>query len=241
MTAYVKNHRKALRILAKRECALIRAIRSDGRVEEAAEQVRAAQLSVFKMAFARDTNRPPNHFVPTGDARAWLDHSVEEIVAMYEGREPPAPTEPTVCKSARLVIIDGDDRLFLFRYEPEDQPPFWSTAGGQVRGRESYRDAAARELQEETGFVARIGPKLRSREEVFRVAESARTFWLEEYYLVRVATDEEPNRSAWTDEERRTIQAHRWWSLAELRATEEVILPDWLPDLLADTIARNAP
>lgn len=139
-------------------------------------------------------------------------------------------------RSARLVILDPDDRLLLFRYADEHRAAFWATAGGRVLEGESFRDTAARELAEETGFQAPIGPFLRERTAVYAVAEAGPARWVEHYFLVRCAGGE-PDRRGWTPEELRTIRDHRWWPLAELRATDEPVLPEWLPDLLAELLA----
>ena len=48
-----------------------------------------------------------------------------------------------VRRCSRLVIADADGRLLLF-YKDEHQPPFWATAGGELKPGESYTDAAAR-------------------------------------------------------------------------------------------------
>lgn len=143
-------------------------------------------------------------------------------------------------RSARLIVLDAADRLLLFRYDDGRQPPFWSTVGGRLVEGERYREAAARELAEETGFAAPIGPRLRERTAVFAVAGEEAAEWTERYYLVRCAGGT-PDRAGWTDEERRTIRAHRWWPLAELRATPEPVLPEWLPELFAEVVAGETP
>ena len=148
-------------------------------------------------------------------------------------------TDLPVHRSARLVIVDGRGRLLLFRYHDERRAPFWSTAGGRLIDGESYEDAAARELAEETGFRAAIGPALRERDEVYSVARGGPARWIERYFLVR-ADGGDPRTDGWTDEERATIRAHRWWSLDEMRPTADPFLPPWLPDLLADVLAGDA-
>ncbi len=39
------------------------------------------------------------------------------------------------------------------------------------------------------------------------------------------------------EQERSVHRAHKWWSLDELRATNDILLPPGLPDLLADILA----
>ena len=72
-------------------------------------------------------------------------------------------------QSARLLIIDPAQRLLLFLYDDGHRPAFWSTVGGRVEEGESYAATAARELHEETGFEAAIGPVIRTRDEVYAI------------------------------------------------------------------------
>lgn len=136
------------------------------------------------------------------------------------------------------MIVSPAGRLLLFRYHDEHRAPFWSTVGGRLLEGEAYREAAARELREETGFDAEVGPPLRVRDEVYAVARGGPARWIEHYFLVR-APEADPATGGWTEEERATIRAHRWWSVDEMRAAEEPFLPPWLPDLLAEVVASE--
>ena len=147
-------------------------------------------------------------------------------------------SDPPIQRSARLFIVSPAGRLLLFRYHDKHRAPFWATAGGRVIDGEDDFDTAARELREETGFGAEIGPVLRERDEVYAVAHGEPARWMERYFLVR-CPEADPARDGWTDEERATIRAHRWWSLEEMRAADEPFLPAWLPDLLAEVLARD--
>ena len=137
--------------------------------------------------------------------------------------------EPPERRSARLLILDAAGRLLLFRYADGDGPPFWATPGGQLLAGERYEDAAARELAEETGFAAPVGRLVRTREAVFAAGDVPAARWREHYFVVRTEGGE-PSAARWTAEERRTIDATRWWSAGELRAAAEPVLPEWLPD-----------
>jgi len=56
---------------------------------------------------------------------------------------------------AKILLIDGDDRVLLFsgidRTLPEE-PPVWFPVGGAVEDGETLVEAAIRETGEETGF-----------------------------------------------------------------------------------------
>jgi 8-oxo-dGTP diphosphatase len=54
----------------------------------------------------------------------------------------------------------------------------------------------------------------------------------ERFFVVRT-NGEAVSREHWTELERKVMADHRWWSRAELAATQEVIFPENLAEMLA--------
>ena len=71
-----------------------------------------------------------------------------------------ATNEPTRIDrhGARCIVIDEQDCVLLIgRYATPDRPARWLLPGGGIDPGETMRDAAARELREETGLHVEPG------------------------------------------------------------------------------------
>lgn len=137
----------------------------------------------------------------------------------------------TARPAARILLIDGAGRTLLFRFDPEDRPPFWCTPGGAVDPGESYCQAARRELFEETGIDADPGGEIARRLIEFVTLEGVPVAADERYFLVRVdkaAID----TAGHTELERRVMTRWRWFTPAEIAAHPERIYPEDLIELL---------
>ena len=152
-----------------------------------------------------------------------------------------------VRESARLILLDEDDRVFLFehnspvptsRAEP-DILRYWVTPGGGVEEGETCEQAARCELWEETGIGdTQIGPWIWTREG--HVQYSKDVLSRERYFLVHCAVREISNEHQ-LENERRVYRRHHWWSLQELRDTHDIVYPADLAELIAPLIDGIVP
>lgn len=144
---------------------------------------------------------------------------------------------PAIRQAARVLLLDGAGRLLLFRgYDPArpELGSWWFTVGGGVDEGESLRDAAARELFEETGLALSAdsftGPLYREYAE-FSIAGTD-YHQDNEFFAVRVQ-HHDVDITRFTDLEVTFVVEHRWWSLEDLRTTTDTVYPECLPELLA--------
>ena len=138
-------------------------------------------------------------------------------------------------------MLDSEGRILMLLVEDPKlwHPRFWITPGGGVEPGESFEQAAARELWEETGITVPVGPCVWSRRLV--IPFDGKVIDMDErYFVVRVESTEigPANPTAWEQE---VLTAHRWWSLDELMETEEVIAPRCLATVLPPILAGAYP
>jgi 8-oxo-dGTP pyrophosphatase MutT (NUDIX family) len=137
----------------------------------------------------------------------------------------------------RVFLVDASERVLLIHERLEGGGTHWLTPGGGVEDGEHPRDAARRETLEETGID--VEP---DHEEVLRT----RRDWswdgvdydqVDHFFLARVPDGTAVRPKALTAVERLTLLGTRWWTLAELRASEEVMVPADVADVLARILA----
>jgi 8-oxo-dGTP pyrophosphatase MutT (NUDIX family) len=145
-------------------------------------------------------------------------------------------------RGARVLLLDGADRILLFRGRDPARPgvlPYWFTVGGGIQDGETAETAAVRETYEETGL--RIEPAALEGPVWHEVAEFPLDDRLyrqtQDFYVVRVPGECAVDTSGFDELEVRTVEAHRWWTVAEIREAEEMVYPRCLADLVEGLLA----
>jgi 8-oxo-dGTP pyrophosphatase MutT (NUDIX family) len=153
----------------------------------------------------------------------------------------PDSVTPTPRVGARVILLNASGRILLIHEQFDSYDTrlnHWLTPGGGIEDGEDLPLAAARELYEETGIEI-VLPADSEAVLTTRRLWNWRELWFDQvdhFFLARVADGLEVAPRGLTEVEQQTLLGHHWWSLEELRATEETLLPPQLPDVLAEVL-----
>lgn len=149
--------------------------------------------------------------------------------------------------SARLILLDPQDRLFLFNvhdpdvFDPVDpyHGPLWVMIGGMVDPGEEFVDAAVREAYEEARLPVIDQPRWvwqRQRRMSWRGRD---VLHKERFFLAR--TDRtEVDTSGLDERERSWTRGHHWWRPEDIATSGERFEPGNLGTQLV-TLLRDGP
>ena len=145
----------------------------------------------------------------------------------------PPPTLTRRRRSARVILVNSRRDVLLIRFVVERQNHpfiFWATPGGEVESNETDIDAARRELQEELGLdIDLAGPVHKFTSEFEHEGSVVSNT---DVFFVGRCDAPTPDLQFATQAERVAMKELRWWPIAELERTEEVVFPSDLSKAL---------
>jgi ADP-ribose pyrophosphatase YjhB (NUDIX family) len=135
-------------------------------------------------------------------------------------------TEPVLRRASRLIVLDDQERVLLFRHAGVNEKAFWAAPRGGLEGGETFEQAARREAQEELGLTRFTLRRLWERETDF-VHVDGPVHHQEWFFPIKgdlptISSDVEKTHK------QEGILDMRWWSVTELGATNELVFPEEL-------------
>lgn len=144
--------------------------------------------------------------------------------------------------ACRAILLNRSNEVLLIRIENPAGPwNGWITPGGGREDGESDVVALKRELNEELGLVDfELGPKIWNRFHSFvwknKIYEQSEVFYLIKTNDFIIQPNLHPDATELVDH-----KEFRWWTIEEVRQTQDHFSPRRLGSLLTDLLETGAP
>jgi 8-oxo-dGTP diphosphatase len=135
-------------------------------------------------------------------------------------------SEPDLPRASRLILLDGQRRVLLFRHARTNGEAFWALPGGGLESGETFEQAEAREAREELGLTCFTLKRVWERETDFVYIDHT-VHQHEWFFLIE---GELPTISSNVKKVHRQegILEMRWWTTAEIESASEPVFPEEL-------------
>jgi 8-oxo-dGTP diphosphatase len=137
------------------------------------------------------------------------------------------------------MLFDERGAVLLIRFvvmRPDGEFVFWALPGGEIEAGETEIEAAEREVREELGVELTVaGPVYCDCNQFFHQGEMQDNV----DFLFRAECEREaPRLIGFTSDEKEIMRDIRWWSEAEVEASEERIFPEGLAGRMREQRGR---
>jgi 8-oxo-dGTP diphosphatase len=134
--------------------------------------------------------------------------------------------EPEQRRSSRLILLDDQGRVLLFRHAGTNSESFWAPPGGGLESGETFEQAALREAREELGLtcctVKRLWQRLTEFVYIDHPVHQHEWFFMIEGVLPTISPEVEKVHG------QEGILEIRWWTTTEIESTSERVFPEEL-------------
>jgi 8-oxo-dGTP diphosphatase len=138
-------------------------------------------------------------------------------------------------RTARVMLFDEGGAILLIRFvvmRPDGEFVFWALPGGEIEAGESEIEAAGREVREELGLELTVtGPVYCDSNQFWHQGEMQDNV---DFLFRAECGREEPRLIGFTTDEKEIMKEVRWWSAAEVEASEERIFPEGLAERMRE-------
>jgi ADP-ribose pyrophosphatase YjhB (NUDIX family) len=138
------------------------------------------------------------------------------------------------------MLFDEGGAILLIRFVVQREAGefvFWALPGGEIEAGETEVEAAAREVWEELGLELTVtGPVYCDSNQFFHQGEMRDNV---DFLFRAECGREEPRLIGFTTDEKEIMKEVRWWSEAEIEASEERIFPVNLAERMRE-LSRQA-